>query len=573
MEPEVQRRSIKSKKKSIILIILSAFILLMLSTTTALAYMTLQNDKVYKGVFIDSQDASGMSRQELKQVLDTKYQAVVDSLDILLKTEKSELKAGYTELKVQYYTEAAAKSAYSIGHSGNIFERLYDVANAGIKGVVIDMPLTFDEGKLDSFVNKFYDMTLINVKEGALLITDSTVTIRSGSHGENIDKTRTAELVKKLIADHKGGIVEPEVIITPTTKFNVDELYKQISSNSTDATYKLENTVLTLIPHIVGRQIDRTRLADIMDELDKTENTERILPVTYTNPSITSDVAASLLFKDELATASTSFSTGTENGKNRGFNMGIAVDKINNMILAPGQEFSFNEVVGPRDLEHGFKIAHVYSAGKIIDGVGGGICQVSSTMYNSVLKADLQVAERRNHSFTVGYVPLGQDATAYYGGVDFRFINSSKWPMKLLAVIKGNKISFSIIGTNETPEKAVIISNKILKETPYPVKYTDDPTLPMGTTKETQEGMKGFVVETYKTIKIDGKVISETKLHTSTYKAYAQVLLRGTKPVAAPAGTKTTTSGAITSEKPAKPVEAAAPVDSEILDEAPPSAD
>lgn len=613
MEPEVQGSSIRSNKRNVILIILAVFILLMLLTTSVFAYMTLQNDRVYKGVYIGSENVSGMSIQELKQLLDNKYQAAIDSLDITLKTEKSELKASYPELDVHYGTGTAAQNAYAIGRRGNIFERLYDITQAGIKSIVLDMPLSFDEGKLDSFVSRFYDMTFIKVKEGSFLITDSNVTMRSGRHGENIDKVKTLELVKTLIEDHKGGIIAPEVIITSPTKFNVDELHRQIISEPADAAYKVENSTLTLIPHTVGRQIDRILLTDITAELDQSENSERVLPVAFINPNVTSDMATSLLFRDELTTASSYFSTATQNGKNRGFNMGLAVDKINNMILAPGQEFSFNQVVGPRDLDHGFKIAHVYSAGKIIDGVGGGICQVSSTMYNAVLLADLTVVERRNHSFTVGYVPLGQDATAYYGGTDFRFLNSGKWPIKLLATIKGNKISFSIIGTHDTPGKSVIISNKILKETPFPVKYTDDPTLPVGTERETQEGMTGYIVETYKTIKMNDKVLSQTKLHTSNYKAYAQVILRGTKPLdttgdaaATPGDTATdpdnaatvpgdtttdpddaaTVPGDITdspvtaspesttaSEGAIDPVDSAAPDGSEIQDEAPPQAE
>lgn len=573
MESEVQSSRPKSKKRNIMLIFLAVFILLMLSATTIFAYMTLQNDNVYRGVRIGSLDASGMSRQDLKQALDAAYQSAVDSLEITLKTEKSELKAGYPELNIHYDSEAAVQSAYAVGRSGSIFDRFYAIAGVGINGVVLDMPLTFDEGKLDSFVNSFYDMTFVNVKEGSLLITDDAVTIRSGSHGENIDKAKTSELVMSLIKDHKGGIVEPEVIVTPPTKFNVDELYKQIISEPVDAVYKLENSILSLVPHTVGRQIDKTRLADITAELAQTENTERALPVTFTKPNVTSDMATSFLFKDELAAASTRFSIATENGRNRAHNMALAVAKINNLILAPGQEFSFNKVVGPRDLASGYKMAHVYSAGKIIDGVGGGICQVSSTMYYAILRADLLVNERRNHSFTVGYLPLGQDATAYYGGTDFRFTNSTKWPMKLIAAVSGNKISFSIKGTNDTPGKTVIISSKILKETPFEVKFTDEPTLPVGTTKEKQEGMKGYVVETYKTIKIDDKVVSQTKLHTSTYKAYAQEILRGTKPLDTANGTAASAPDTTAPEKPAASDGAVDPLDSAILDEAPPTAE
>lgn len=539
MEPEIQVRRSTGKVKNIILIIITVFIILMLSATSVFAYLTLQNSNIYKGVRIGNRDVSGMGLEQLKQNLDATYQSVIDQLEITLKTEKHELKVSYPELNVRYDTQLAAQKAYSIGREGNIFERLYDIAHAGLNGVDLDVPLTFDESKVNNFVTRFYDMTFMKVQEGAMLISENSVMMRSGSHGENIDKAKLLEDVKALINERKGGTVEPEVTITLPTKFNTEEIYKQIASEPVDAFYKVENSVATLVPHIVGRQIDKTALEGIISGLEKTENTEHTLPVNFISPAVTSEIAASMLFRDELGTANTYFSTSTENGRNRKFNMGLAVEKINNMVLAPGQEFSFNDVVGPRDLEHGYKLAHVYIGGKITDGIGGGICQVSTTMYNAILKADLTVTERRNHSFTVAYVPLGQDATAYYGGTDFRFVNSGNWPIQLLATIKGNRIYFTIKGTLETPGKTVIISSKILKETPFTVKYTDDPTLTVGTEKEVQEGMNGYIVETYKTIKIGDKVVSETKLHTSNYKTYAQVIRRGTKPIAPTGGTVT----------------------------------
>ena len=541
MEPEMQRRNRKSKK-IFIPVVLAVFILFMLASASVFAYMTLQNDTIYKGVHVGDQDASGMSRQELKQILDTKFQSALDNMEITLKTEKAETKASYPDLAVKYHTEEAVQNAYSVGRSGNVFVRLLDIARASMNGITLNIPLGYDEAKLDSFVKQFYDMTFVNVKEGALYVSDTKVTIRSGTHGENIDRVKTLELVKSFVESGKGGTIEPEIIITSPSEFNVDELYQQIVSEPADAGYKIENSKVTLVPHTFGRQIDRSGLERIVAELEKTEGTEQVLPITFTEPGITSEMASSMLFRDELASATTRFATGTQNGKNRAHNMELAVATIHNMVLAPGQEFSFNVVVGPRDVETGYKTAHVYSAGKIIDGIGGGICQVSSTMYNAVLKADLEVTERRNHSFTVGYVPLGQDATAFYGGTDFRFVNSTKWPIKLLAEVKGTKITFSMLGTKEAADKTVLISNKILKKTPFEVKYTDDPTLPIGTEKITQEGLDGYVVETYKTIKVDGKVISQKKLHTSTYRPYAELVLRGTKPAA---GTSTTTPGAV----------------------------
>lgn len=574
MEPEVQLKRPSNKKRKTLSLILTAFILIMISAASVFAYMTLSYDKVYKGITIGSLDASGMGRDELKKALEERYQSVADQQAITLKTDRAEVKAGFPDLGVRYDTAAAVDRAYAFGRSGTVFDRFYDIASAGINGISLNMPQTFDKAKVDRFVDELYQKTLVKVNDGALLVTDTNVTLRSGNHGENIDKVKTAELIKELIDSDKSGVIRPEVVVTPPSKFNVDDLYRQIESDPVDAAYTVENNKLALQPHKVGRKIDKAQLDSIVAELEKTENTERVLPVVFAQPKITSEMATSILFKDELASWHTSFATGTTNGKNRGYNMSLAIVKINEMVLAPGQEFSYNDVVGPRDLAHGFKLAHVYSAGKIIDGAGGGICQVSSTMYSAILRADLEVTERRNHSFTVGYVPLGQDATAYYGGTDFRFKNSTKWPIKLLASIKGNKVYFSILGTNDNPGKTVIISSKILSQTPYTIKYLDDPTLPAGVEKEKLPGMNGYVVETYKTVKQDGKVISQTKLHTSVYKVYAQEMLRGTKPGTGKPGTAVTA-------KPATPgtsetVESNAPSDTidpseVIIDEAAPT--
>ena len=555
MEPEVPLSRTRNKK--MYFIIPAVVILIMLTASAVFVYKTLQNDTIYKGIYIGSQNASGMTRDELKKVLDTKYQTVADKQEITLKTEKAEFKVGFPDLGVHYDTQAAVEEAFAIGRSGNIFDRIYDIAHAGITGFSLSMPQISDKEKVEAFVNDFYNKTLIAVKDGSLRITDANVSIRSGIHGENIDRAKTLKLVNALIDEDKSGIVEPEVIVTPPSKFNVDDLLKQIICDPVDASYKVENSAMLLTPHVVGRNIDKAQLEDIISGLEKTEDTERLLPVTFKEPNITSEMAAAMLFRDELASWSTTFSTATVNGQNRGYNMQLAVSKINDMVLAPGQIFSYNDVVGPRDAEHGFKLAHVYSAGKIIDGMGGGICQVSSTMYSALLRADLEIVERLNHSFTVGYVPLGQDATAYYGGTDFKFKNSTKWPIKLLASVKKNKVYFSVKGTNDTPGKTVIISSKILQETPFTIKYTDDPTLPAGVTKEVLPGMNGYIVDTFKTVKMDGKVISETKLHTSKYKVYAQEMLRGTKPVEGE--TASTTPAAVIPVEPDAAVDEAGP--------------
>jgi vancomycin resistance protein YoaR len=531
MEPEVQVKQQREKKKHVLVIVLLIFIAIIVLTGTVFAYLTLQYDKVYKGVHIEGNDVSGLSKEEVKQFLDNMYQVPSEESEIILRAAGKELKASFPELGVYYDTAAASEEAYSIGRSGNIFRRLYDIALAGIKGLRLSIVPSFDEDKIETLAEKFFNKTHESVKEGSLVITDSQAVIRSGKRGTHIDKAKTAGLIKDMILSHKGGTIEPEVIITNPTKFSVDDVYAQIISEPSDACFKVENSELVMVPHSVGRKIDKTALKEIIDSIEREEGTERVLPVSFIMPEITSEVASSMLFRDELGSSTTYFSTGTQNGKNRKHNMELAVLKINNLVLLPGQEFSFNEVVGPRNAENGYLMAHVYSGGKVVDGVGGGICQVSTTIYNAVLQADLKVTERRNHSFTVAYVPLGQDATAFYGGTDLRFVNSTRWPIKMLAKVEANRITITLLGTNETPGKSVIISNRILQETPYQVIRIEDPSLPEGTVKVKQEGSNGYVVETFKTIKVNGKVVSQDKLHTSRYVPCPEEVLVGTKPI------------------------------------------
>lgn len=528
MEPEVRSAIPKQQgKKRIVIAALLTFTVAMLIFACVFSYILLQSTTTYKGVYIERLDVSGMGRHDMAQYLETQYTVPAAELKIILRTPSAEVSAAYPDLGVEYDTNAAVEAAYSVGRTGNVFKRLYDIAKAGIVGTVINVPKSYSEEKIDSFVNSFYKEAFIEVKEGALLVTNDRVVIRSGRHGESVSKEDVKVLVLNMIKSNSGGVIEPEVTETYPTPFSVDEIYAQITNEPSDATFRMEDGTLKVVPHVVGRKIDKSVLEKILEEHSKTEDTDRELPVTLTQPEITTETAVSMLFRDELANVSTDFKTATQHEKNRAHNISLAVSKFNGTILLPGEEFSFNQVVGSRNESTGYKEAHVFINGRVEDGIGGGICQAVSTLYNAVLFSDMQVVERKNHSFIVTYVPLGQDATAYYGGTDLRFINSTQWPLKIESWVEKNKVHVVFKGTNTTPEKKVIISNKILSRTPYETKYVDDPKLPVGTTKKYQSGTDGYVVETYKTVKMGDETVSHTKIHTSRYKPCFEEILVG----------------------------------------------
>lgn len=540
MNPELQPKSTRPGSKKILAVSLICFILLMFGITAQLTYTVLKHEGVYQGVSINGTDVGGMSREEAAGLLEKNFQQKIKDIELTLKTEKYSSKFKYSDLKVEYNVPEAIEKAYDVGRTGSIFTRLYDIYIAGKEGKNVDMQVIFNSEKLDEVIQQLYDKTLIKVKEADLLVSEEKTLIRSGHHGESIDKAKTAAAIENMIKEAEGGTLEIPLIITAPGKINVDAFYSQIVKEAANATTKVEKNNVTVVPHVVGQSVEKSELLSIVQELEKKENTERVVPVKQVIPEITTDKVNASLFKDTLASMHTQFSTNDENNRNRGENIKIAVGKINGKVLAPGEIFSFNQVVGPRTEAGGFKIAHTYVAGKIVDGIGGGICQVSTTLYNSVLYSDLDVIERRNHMFTVGYATKGQDATVSYNDVDFKFKNSTRWPLKIEAwVTSSNKIFFVLKGTNENPGKKIEIVPKILKTVEFKTKYIDDPNLPEGKTEVKQKGMTGYTVETYKIVKQDGKVISQTKLHTSVYKPLDQEVIRGTKKATAAAAPPT----------------------------------
>lgn len=518
MNPESQTPIPNTSPKKIILITLTAFILIMLAVTAQFAYSVLKSEKIYTGIYVDNQNVSGLTVEELKSFLNKNYQDKVVKNEIVVKTPTASEKIRYSDINVVYDIPGSVNKAFSYGRTGNIFDRLYDIAKSKFQLYKIGLPVSFSKENVEKLISNLSDKTAVNVKEADLLIQDDKVVLRSGHHGENIDKVQAVSMVEDYIKECKDGNIDIPVVTTPAKSIDVESYFNKINLEVKDAEVKVNKNSVSVIPHIIGRSIDKQALASVVAWLEKNENTQKVLPIIFIKPKLTTEYAYANLFKDTLSSSNTQFYTGTTNDSNRGENIRIAVSKINGKILAPGEIFSFNDVVGNRTEEDGYKVAHTYVGGKVVDGIGGGICQVSTTLYNSILFSDLEVEERTNHMFTVGYVPLGRDAAVSFGQVDFKFKNSTSWPIKVEGwVTNGNKIFFAIKGKNETPGKTVEIYHSTVKTIDFKTKYVDDPAVPPGKEDVKNEGMTGFVIDTFKIIKQDGKAVSETKIHTSTY--------------------------------------------------------
>jgi vancomycin resistance protein YoaR len=220
------------------------------------------------------------------------------------------------------------------------------------------------------------------------------------------------------------------------------------------------------------------------------------LPLVDQQPQVTTQDALGMKVTGLLASYTTYFDTSNVN---RTYNVNVAADALDNSLVKPGQVFSFNQVVGPRSEETGYKEALVIEQNKFTPGIGGGVCQVSSTLYNSVLLAGLQIVERSNHSLPVTYVPLGRDATVAYGFYDLRFCNNTGGYLYIKTRAGGGVLTIAILG-NTAEKKNVDLETDVDKVLDFKVVTENDPALYQGKTLVETEGVKGYQVRAYRVI-------------------------------------------------------------------------
>ncbi|MCI8371095.1 MAG: hypothetical protein HFI75_01630 [Lachnospiraceae bacterium] len=255
------------------------------------------------------------------------------------------------------------------------------------------------------------------------------------------------------------------------------------------------------------------RLAmDFLTHQWSSENQSVALAVTQTQPKGTREELSKV--KDLLATATTSY---TSSGSNRSGNVERGAGLINGTVLYPGEEFSTYQVVSPITIENGYFMAASYAEGQVVESPGGGICQVSTTLYNAVLKAELQVSQRSNHSMIVTYVDPAKDAAIAGTYKDLKFINNTEAPIYIEGITAGKKITFNIYGMEtRSSSRTVEYVSETLKEIEPTTEIKADGSANFGSINS-QSPHKGYEAKLWKVVKENGAEVSRTEVNTSRY--------------------------------------------------------
>ncbi len=275
------------------------------------------------------------------------------------------------------------------------------------------------------------------------------------------------------------------------------------------------------IAEVAGRELDTEALGDAVIEALSSDKVASI-PIREAKKTVTDEELANI---NEVRSE---FSTRFSEGKvSRSANIRTASEKIDGFVMAPGQRFSFNKVVGRRGPDTGFKEAGVYKNGKHDIDFGGGICQVSSTLYNASLVADLKVPVRLNHSMPVPYVPLGQDATVDFYGADLVIENNLSTPIALSVSTSPGKITFRVLGKKD-PSLSVKIVRGGQRSWSVGEQVVSDPSLPAGRRKVIEKGSSGHAINTWRVVFKDGVEVRRDTLGQSYYRGGKRIVAVGT---------------------------------------------
>lgn len=289
-----------------------------------------------------------------------------------------------------------------------------------------------------------------------------------------------------------------------------------------DAKYTINDGKVKIVQEEFGFNFDKDALyKDLL--ANKNLQTAK-LSVKAIKPAITAAQLKTQGIEELLSSFTTKFDAGNAP---RSSNIRLAASIIEGTIVPPGGTFSFNEVVGKRTEARGFKEAGVYINGKVDTGIGGGICQVSTTLYNAVLLADLQVVERSNHSLTVPYVPLSRDAAVSWGSQDFKFMNNTESHIYIHTSTNRGSITFSLYSKNNN--KKVELISTTLKRNKAPIQYIDDSNILYGREDVVDKGHDGYQSQLVKNVYIDGKRVSTELVSKDKYIPAIKIIRRGTK--------------------------------------------
>lgn len=449
------------------------------------------NENIVSGISIKGIDVSGLSKIQAKEKLESYIQENLPE-NILLKHNDFETSIPISSIEVNFDIDGAIDQALQIGKSGNMLQNSFETLKTMLYHVDIEPTFSMNEQLLIDALNDISTKLPDTVIESSYYIENNNLILTSGKEGNVVNINQMVSYIKNGIMNLtlKNRTLDIATSIKQPSKINIEKIYEEVHKEAKDAYYT--QNPFSVYPSENG--IDFAISLEEATQMLEEEKEEYTIPLKILYPKVTTNMIGTEAFPDLLSSFSTNYNA---RDTDRTTNLKLAANKINGTVLMPGETFSYNQVVGARTIAAGYKEAPIYVQGQVVDGLGGGICQITSTLYNAVLYANLEIVERSNHQFVPSYVTASRDATVVYGSIDFKFKNNRNYPIKLICSVANGVASFQIFGLKTDNEYEVVISSY-----------------------ETGRTSNAIYSEAYKILKQNGQVVDKQLLSRDVYKRH-----------------------------------------------------
>jgi len=485
-------------------------------------------DTIYPNVTVNNVEVGGMTVPEAEDALSAAESRDVEkSIDVTFR-DNSTAEITAREAGLSIVAAEAAELAYDYGRGDGIFSNAlaYFKCLIGMGAVELEGQVgrTIDEQALRAAVKEVAEIHTFERTDPSYEIVEKDLVMTKGFYGLTVDADALYDTVSAAMLGGDFSEIFWDAELIEPVDLDLQAVYDEICREPKDSVYDTAAGDVTEEEQGISFDLEEAQV-----QLDRiAEGQQALVPLIYTEPGITAEYLRTVLFSSKLAAKSTELTSSA----NRNTNIGLAANAINGTVLNPGEQFSFNDVVGQRTEAKGYTAAGAYANGQSVTEVGGGICQVSSTIYYCVLMSNLEVVTRLPHMFTVSYLPLGMDATVSWGGPEFVFQNNTDYPIKITTWREGLRLYVEIYGT-KTNDYTYELGSATTSTISYDTVYEDDSSMPVGTTSVVTSGRTGYKVETYRyTYDSSGTLINTEHINSSTYSAMDQVVKRGTAEIA-----------------------------------------
>lgn len=480
-----------SEAYKVIGIVFAILFIIVFAMLTAIAFYNSNSDKIISGIYIKNVNVSGLTKQEAIAKVNNELEKYMDDSLVLVHNEyRTEI--SLEQLEANFDVESAVNAAYSVGKTKNIFKDGVKILDTMFSNINIDPVLNINENVLRERISGITAELPDTIIQSSYYIDGNNLVITKGKKGYVVSESKMFNICRNEIQKLSfiGKEINIEVEEQQPQEIDLSKIHEELYKEPVNAYY-------TTDPYTVHPSEDGVDFKISMEEAEnllQQDQEEYVIPLKVTVPEITTKMIGTEAFPDLISEFSTKYS---QSQRDRTTNLKLAAEKINGTVLMPGEVFSYNTVVGKRTIDAGYKEAKIYVNGEVVDGLGGGICQVSSTLYNAVLYANLEIVERRNHQFVPSYAGAGLDATVVYGSIDFQFKNTRNYPIKIQCSVDRGICNFQIYGLKEETEYEVNVWANVISRSKTAIKS-----------------------KAYRQLKLNGEVVSTQLLSSDTYKVH-----------------------------------------------------